>query len=193
MKRYLSVFIIIVILLCFAACKKGENTTTDNSGDSYNLIECMNQGKIPEAEYMLGTDPEKIKTDYNYGKEAEGHDHDIYFHERTNSSYLVVEDFYYYYENGEEKDGISSIVCFSTAYGTEVNGFDTKDDIKKRFSSVTFEEREISSQQAYFVPHEIENWSALTCKTDNRRIDFIFQDDMLVAINLVDTENWTLT
>ncbi len=193
MKRILSVLLAVVVLLCLVGCKnKEEQQSTDNNG-VYDLLACMNQGKIPEAEYVLGTTPEKIKTDFNYGAESDGHEHDIYVYEGLNSSYLVVEDFYYYFVNGEEEKGISSIVCFSTAFGTEVNGFDTKKDVKNRFSSVNFEEREISSRQAYFVPHEVENWSALTCKTDNRRIDFIFQEDILVAINLVDTENWDLT
>ncbi len=186
MKRFLCSILVIIVMLGFVGCKKGDkNNQSGQNNDLYNLTECMNQGKIPEAEYTLGVNPQKIIDD--------GKDEEVYFSEGPNSCSIVVGDYYYYYEKGAESKGISSIVCFSTAFGVEVNGYDSKSDIKNKFSSVTFEEREISSSQAYFVPHQIENWSALTCKTDTKRIDFVFQDETLVAINLVDTANWTLT
>lgn len=196
MKRFLCLALTLLMIFSLSACKKeAAETPSEPTNDTYDLAECMNQGKIPESEYTLGVDPEKIKNDYNYYAEpAEGqHEHDIYVRENPNSTSVVVGDFYYYYVNGQESKGISSIVCFGTAFGVEVNGFDTKEDIKKKFSSVEFTEREISSLEAYFVPGEVENCTALTCKTDTHRIDFVFMEETLIAINLIDTVNWTLT
>lgn len=198
MKRILCLILALLLVFSLSACKKQkEETPSDPAENTYDLVECMNQGKLPEAEYLLGTDPEKIKTDYNYygenSSDEHSHDHEIYMRENPNSTNIVVGDYYYYFVNGQESKGISSIVCFGTAFGTEVNGFETKDDIKKKFSTVEFTEREISSLQAYFIPGEVENCTALTCKTENRRIDFVFMEETLIAINLVDTENWTLT
>lgn len=198
MKRILCLTLTLLMVFSLSACKKeNQETPTTPTNNTYDLVECMNQGKIPEAEYVLGVDPEKIKKDYNYyGEETTDeftHEHEIYVRENPNSTNIVVGDFYYYHVNGQEDKGISSIVCFGTAFGVEVNGFDTKQDIIKKFSSVEFEERELSSLQAYFIPGEVENCTALTCKTETRRIDFVFMEDTLIAINLVDTENWTLT
>ncbi len=196
MKRLLCLILALLMVLSLASCKKdGDDVSSDQGNSTYDLVACMNQGKIPEATYVLGVDPEKIKNDYNYYEEAEEHtqEHEIYVRENPNSTNIVVGDYYYYYVNGEEDKGISSIVSFSTAFGTEVHGFETKQDIIEKFNSVVFEERELTSLQAYFIPGEVENCTALTCKTENRRIDFVFMEDSLIAINLVDTENWTLS
>ncbi len=196
MKKFLSLSLAFLMVLSLSACKKDKDKTpSEPTSSTYDLVECMKQGKIPELKYTLGVDPETIKNDYKFYEESEiaNEENEIYVNENTNSTNIVVGDYYYYYVNGQQSKGISSIVCFSTAFGIEVNGFDTKDDIKKKFEGVEFTEREITSLQAYFIPGEVENCSALTCYSENRRIDFVFMDEMLIAINLVDTENWTLT
>ncbi len=196
MKRFLCLILSLLMVFSLSACKKkNDETPSTPTNNAYDLIECMKGGKIPELKYTLGVDPETIKNDYKFYEENENasEENEIYVNENPNSTNIVVGDYYYYYVNGQESKGISSIVCFSTAFGTEVNSFDTKQDIKKKFENVEFEERELTSLQAYFIPGEVENCSALTCKTENRRIDFIFMEETLIAINLVDTENWTLT
>ena len=194
MKRFLCLSLVFLIALSLSACKKEkEKIPSEPTNNTYDLVECMKQGKIPELKYTLGTSPETIKKDFEGVTEQDGEEIELYINENPNSTNIVAGNYYYYYVNGSEDMGISSIVSFSTAFGVEVNGFETKQDIIKKFSTVDFEDRELSSLQAYFIPGEIENCSALTCKTDNRRIDFIFIEETLIAINLLDTENWTLS
>ena len=194
MKRTVALILALLLLFSLSACKKENNKTPDEpTPNVYDLNECMKEGKIPELKYSLGTNPETIKKDFEGVTEQDGEEIELYINENPNSTNIVVGDYYYYYVNGSEDKGISSIISFSTAFGVEVNGFDTKQDIKNRFSGIEFEERKLTSLQAYFIPGEVENCTALTCKTDNRRIDFIFMDEALIAINLIDTENWTLS
>lgn len=193
MKKIICLCLAVLLIFSLAACKGKEVVDDANDANVYDLNECMKQGKIPEIKYSLGTNPETIKKDFEGVTEQNGEEVELYINENPNSTNISVANNYYYYVNGSEDKGISSILSFDTAFGVEVNGFDTKEDIKNKFTTVEFTERQLTSLQAYFIPGEVEDCSALTCKTENRRIDFIFMGETLIAINLVDTENWTLT
>lgn len=193
MKRIICLVLALLLVFSLSACKGKEVTNDDPNTNVYDLNECMKQGKIPELKYTLGTNPETIKKDFEGVTEQNGEEIELYINENPNSINIVVGDYYYYYVRGAEDKGVSSIVSFTTAFGVEVHGFDTKDDIKKRFTTVEFTERALTSLDAYFIPGEVDNCTALTCETDNRRIDFIFMEETLIAVNMVDTENWTLT
>lgn len=193
MKKIICLFLALLLVFSLSACKEKGDIENTPETNVYDLKECMKQGKIPELKYILGTNPETIKKDFEGVTEQDGEEVELYINENPNSTNIGVGNNYYYYVNGSEEKGISSILSFDTAFGIEVNGFDTKKDIKNKFTTVEFTERQLTSLQAYFIPGEVENCSALTCEIDNRRIDFIFMDETLIAINLVDTENWTLT
>ena len=196
MKRTICFLLALLMVILFVGCKKKDTTPqqqTEPTEEVYDLVECMKNGKIPELKYTLGTAADTIKNDYHYDKVLPEEQLELVINENPNSINISVGDYYFYYEREKEDKGISSIVAFTTAFGVEVQGFETKASLQKKFSKTTFTERKLTSLEAYFIPGEVENCSALTCESDNRRIDFIFMDETLIAINLVDTENWTLT
>ena len=61
------------------------------------------------------------------------------------------------------------------------------------FEGIIFEERELTNMQVYFIPYEVEGAKALTFSEGDRKIDFVFMSDILIAINLYDTSVWSLS
>lgn len=196
MKKIISLLLALSLLVCFAGCKEKEIQKEDeNEKDLYNLSTYLRNGEIPEAEFKLGTSVQYIKDTYAEMEpdEAEpGHYHaDIYEIEGNRSDCLQVGEIMYYYEKGT--DTVSSIVCLVNGFGFEVSELTGKTDVIKAFPSYKYTEREAANSELYFIPSEMENCTVITYTEGNRRLDFFFQEDNLIGINLVDTEKWTLT
>lgn len=196
MKKLLALLMALVCIVCFVGCKEKENDDKkDVVSNLYNLSEYISAGEIPEAEFKLGTSVQSIKDAYAHTDEEgedDGHYHaDIYEIEGNRSDALQVGEIMYYYEKGADK--VSSIVCLVSGFGFEVSELTGKNDIIKAFPSYKYTTRDVTSTELYFIPGEMENCTVITYTEGNRRLDFFFQEDNLIGINLVDTENWTLT
>ncbi len=196
MKKLLALSLALACVFCFVGCKGTEDKEKDDMvSNLYNLDEYISLGEIPEAEFALGTAVQSIKDQYAHSDEEEaddGHYHaDIYEIEGNKSDALQVGEIMYYYEKGA--DSVSSIVCLVSGFGFEVSEITGKNDIIKAFPSYEYTERVVTSAELYFIPGEMENCTAITYKNGAKRLDFFFQEDNLIGINLVDTENWTLT
>lgn len=192
MKKVIALLLVFVFVFSFASCKKEEddNPALTTSEISYNLDNLLKDGEIPGVPYKLGTSVQKIKDDAGYKPEDELNDDDEFsIIENTKYTRMAYLTSYYCFAPDKEENGISSIVDFGTPFDFET-GTTTPDDVKAYFKDVEFEERELTSSQVYFIPMQMENCTALTYEKDNRRIDFIFESDLLIAINLVDTDNW---
>ncbi|MBQ7106443.1 MAG: hypothetical protein IJN93_02880 [Clostridia bacterium] len=196
MKKLLALLLAFVCIFCFVGCKSTEEQEKDDVvSNLYNLNEYISSGKIPEAEFTIGTSVQSIKDKYAHADEEEsndGHYHaEIYEIEGNKSDALQVGEIMYYYEKGADK--VSSIVCLVSGFGFEVSELTGKNDIIKAFPSYKYTTRDVASSELYFIPGELENCTAITYQEGSRRLDFFFQEDNLIGINLVDTESWTLT
>ena len=196
MKKFIAIISVAALLFCFAGCKKDVDTPDTSSAVSavkYDLDAVLSSGEIPGVKYNLGVAVNQILADANYDPDADVHDHDegVTITENENNIRLSYLTSYYYYEPQKEENGISSIVDFGTPFDFEI-GTTAPDVVKSEFAGVEFTERELTSRQVYFIPMEINDCTALTYQKDNRRIDFVFQNDVLIAVNLVDTDNWSI-
>ena len=196
MKKLLALVMVFVFLFCFAGCKKNdEKQDNDLAVDLYDLNEYISSGTIPEAEFKLGTAVQSIKDKYATVDEEQsddGHYHtDFYELEGNRSDALQVGEIMYYYEKGADK--ISSIVCLVNGFGFEVSELTGKNDIITAFPSYEYVVRDVDNAELYFIPGELENCTAITYRIGTNRLDFFFQENNLIGINLVDTESWTLT
>lgn len=197
MKRIVALCLSIIFLFAFCGCTKQkdkENNSSATQGDLYNLYEYMKKGEFPEAKYSLGTAINTILND-SQGDDEEGHTHSTVYEQSygVRSTFVDCGDFCYYYENGKRDLGVSSIVAQTKVFGFEMGVFTNKNDVIAAFPSYEYEERELSNSEMYFIPFEMTGCTAITYKVDNYRIDFIFDNNTLFAVNLVDTNNWTIT
>ena len=200
MKKLLAVILPLLLLLSFAACRQDGDKDDGGSTvqDKYNLAEYMKKGEIPEAEFTLGMTVEDIKSHLESSETGSdyGHNHAEYYEDENTanrSDYIAVGEVLYYYEAAKAENGISSIVCQVNAFGFEASELTGKSDIKNAFPSMKYTEREVTNAELYFIPVELEGVSAITYTVDNYRLDFFFMEDSLLAVNLVDTNYWTLT
>lgn len=198
MRKLLAVFLSVSCLLLICGCKSNKKDNTSSPAEAENKIEqILINGKIQGTDYALGTSVEQIKTDTKYGEiDAQEGTHnsgnELFIVAEEKATRLVYNSCYYYYENGKEDKGISSIVSFVSIDGLEC-GQSGPDEVRVAFSSVQFEQRNITADDVYFVSAPLENCFALSYSKDSRRIDFVFSDGVLIAINLIDTENWSLS
>ncbi len=200
MKRLTALVLCLVFLFSLCSCKVNkEQPESAPSEAGYNLSQILKEGKIPGTNYALFTLPETIKTENHYGEHVDGeqlHDHEdgngLFVEEGNRSVKLSLNADCYYYEKGKEDKGISSIVVFNDVLDLLI-GTSTSNDVKINFEGIVFEERELTNMQVYFIPYEVEGAKALTFSEGNRKIDFIFMSDILIAINLYDTSVWSLS
>lgn len=195
MKRLSIVFLALLLIFTMVGCKTKDdkNTSSNQPTDRYNLSEYMKSGRIPEADYSIGTAIDVVLS-HNDGqaddKEADT-DAEIYEITGNRSTYVPVEDYLYYFENGKREEGVSSIVSQGKAFGFEVGAFTSKSDVIEAFPSYKYTERSLNNNQIYFVPFELEGSIAVTYEIENWRLDFIFYEGSLFAVNLVNADKWT--
>lgn len=197
MKKIIALCLTLALVFSFCGCSKQKDKDDNSSvapSDAYNLFEYMKKGEFPEAKYSLGTAIDTILNEAQ-NEDGEAHTHSTVYEQSygVRSTFIDCGDFSYYYENGKRDAGVSSIVAQTKVFGFEIGAFTTKNDVIRAFPSSEYEERELSNSEMYFIPFEMIGCTAITYKVDNYRLDFIFDNNTLFAVNLVDTNNWTIT
>ncbi len=196
MKKLIALFLVFVMIFAFSGCKK------ENSGEELPPVEVpkldaiLQNGKIEDTDFALGTLPDAIKQATHYG---EAHSDEGIHVPGSELAIDVGEDFtsmsymsrMYIYENGKEDKGISSVVFYGELYGLATSE-STADEVKVAFPEIEFTEIDLAEKGIYFIPYNPTDCSALRYQKDSRRIDFYFGDGVLIAINIVDTNNFTL-
>lgn len=184
MKKICALALSLIICILFCSC--GGNTGSGSDGNGVNLADALKNGKIPEIDVVLGAD---IKALEEKALNSENESEEIYFIQKDEYSYFLNQNSYYY-ENEKKDKGISSIVSVGTAFGLGC-GYETVESVKNAFPNVTFTQSATEPDELYFLPYITDGCEKLSFKSDNREIRFIFSDNLLLAINLVDTENWS--
>ncbi len=200
MRKIIALTLCLVFVLSLCGCKG--NTEQPQGGETsgtYSLTEILKDGKIPGTKYALFTSPELIKRENHYGEKIEGeqlHDHSdgngLFVDEGNRSVKMSLNADCYYYEKDEADKGISSIAVFNDVLGLFI-GISTSNDVKMMFKDTAFEERDLTNEQVYYIPYEVNGAKALTFSEGDRKIDFVFMEDLLITINLYDTSVWSLS
>lgn len=187
MKKVLALALCLV--LCLTVCACGGNLPKENNvGNGINLDNALAEGKIPELDIALGTNVDSIDMG-EHSHEADAQPA-YYLINGKEESYLMGENAYYYYKNNKKEAGISSIVSISAAFGLICGNYETPESVKNAFSNIVFTESVATEDDLFFLKYTIENCKKLSYVSGNREIVFIFEDNNLIAVNMVDINNW---
>ncbi len=196
MKKLFSVFVCLCLVLCLVGCDNSKKF--DKNAVDFEYFAKL--GKIPEVEYTLGEDAEKITSHLKSlipenQEETPDHSHDhnkvdFYFAVEEGNKNVLLDNgtVGYYYNKVNKKKGISFIVNYDTAFGFELGTVSV--EIKKALKDYKFTEENISEDNAFFATY-ILNGTVLKTEIENVVIMFVFQENELFATAIYDANNWT--
>ncbi len=196
MKKLFCLVLCFFILLCATACGNSKKKNSNEIDIEYYA----KTGKIPESEYALGADAEKIKKElseeYDKFLNSEGgndnHDHDSveFFYQVNEDDEKVTIDngtsCYYYLKKHEDK-GIAYIVNYGTAFGLEMGTVIT--EVQKALGDLEFTQEELSEDNAFFATY-LNNAAVLKGEFNGIVVLFVFQDNELYATAMYNSKNW---
>lgn len=198
MKKLLSLFICLCLLFSFTGCGDTKNTNTLNIDLEYYA----KLGQIPEAEYTLGADVDKVVKEltakFNDYQNSHGDDPD-HSHDHNQSDFMlnVVEGennvlidngtINYYYNKKNKDKGISYIVNYDTAFGLEIGTVSS--EVRKYLSAYELKEEQLTEENAFFVSY-LTNGTVLKTEIEDVAILFVFGDNQLFATAIYDINNW---
>ena len=184
--------IVLCLILCFSLSACGKKDNNKNS-DAADLEYYARVGRMPEVEYMLGTDVDKVKNELSKRLEEENkkhkedpnhahdHDEDEFFFEIYEGDKNVLLDnghISYYYTKANKDKGISYIVNYDTAFGFPLGTVIS--EIKAAYPEFEFIEIPLNSDSAFFADY-VMNGTVLATPFDGNTITFVFQNNELFA------------
>ncbi len=199
MKKILALCLTFIVVFTFAACGgKGKKKT-----DSVDLSYYAKLGQIPEMEYKLGSNCEKLEKELqakydaflaNDPHDSADHDHDhyeeeIYYDKSDKGDYIFVNNGskYYLYKEAEKKDGVSCIVTFGDAFGFKMGTFIY--EVKNSMSSIEFVEEDITEGSIFFEDF-LSTGTVLKAELDDVTVMFVFQEGELYCTAMYKTDSW---
>lgn len=188
MKKIFCLMLSLLMFVSFAACGKDKRVVNAEVDLEYYA----KLGEIPECDYKLGEDPEKIKSDLSSREESAADNDEEYAYyvtEGEKSIRIDNGDFSYFYERGKEKKGISYIVAFDRAYDFEVGNSIL--DVKESLAGFSYTEEPANESNTFFLMG-LDNGTIMRYTFDDTVIIFVFQDNELFATAIYNTDNWTL-
>ena len=185
MKRLLSFFMISVLIFTLSACGKKEEKKGDNSVDIEYYAE---SGQIPECDYSLGEDVEKVKDELSSKAQA-AEDHNVVYSVMEGENNVLIDngDVSYYYKKADPQSGVSYIVNYDTAFGFE-NGT-VIIQIKDALKDYKYTEEAMTEDNAFFM-FDITEGSIIKCNFGENTVLFAFKDNALCATAVYVTNVW---
>ncbi len=185
MKRLLSFFMILVLIFSLSACGKKEEKKSENSVDIEYYAKL---GKIPESDYSLGEDVEKVKEELSSKAQA-AEDHNVVYSVMEGENNVLIDngDICYYYKKANPQDGVSYIVNYDTAFGFE-NGT-VIIQIKEALKDYKYIEEAMTEDNAFFM-FDINGGSVIKCDFGENTVLFAFKDNALCATAIYVTNVW---
>lgn len=190
MKKLFCLSLCLILCFSLSACGKKDN---NKNSDAADLEYYARIGRMPEAEYMLGTDVDKVKNELSKRLEEENkkhkddpdhahnHDEDEFFFEIYEGDKNVLLDnghISYYYTKANKDMGISYIVNYDTAFGFPLGTVIS--EIKAAYPELEFTEVPLDSDSAFFADY-VMNGTVLVAPFDENVISFVFQNNELFA------------
>ena len=181
MKRIIA----LILCLCFAftLCACGEEEEKiEQYGVDVNYY--AKHGEIPEVEYKLGADVDKIIADVEKAQEEtedDGHGHSAYnVFEEGDRSLLVTSGTNYYFDTDNKSAGVSYIVNFDASYGFALDTYSI--EIKEALETLGLKStlREADKEEVFYIPGAM-NLSVMEYTFEKCTIVFVFQEDKLCA------------
>jgi|GEM_PF-4598491 len=213
MKKLIILFLTLLFLLSISSCggssENKEPTITKQKINTRDEVERFaSAGEMPDSRVKLGMDRKTLWKQYpDSDSDVEGgvtnphgtepDDGDDYINARE---HLIREPgekrtkysdgkFQYFIQNNAKKDAIGFILSLTKAYNFTV-GIDIDDEVEYALGTPDKKDIPPSSDLFYFFG-ELKNAERYTYIFGKNRLDFIFDNSTLMAIALIDTENWT--
>ena len=193
MKKVIALLLTLSLLFCFAGCDK--NNDNNGSGYGIDINYYIGVGQISEAKYGIGLNPDEIENDaenqsgeHNH-EGGDGHEGIISYEDYQGKEAYIVDGFYYCFETGEEQNGISCIIGTDTVYGFTA-GVATKFEINEAISGLSPETKVSGEEDFFYMPFAMENVDTLICKNGKNVLKFYFEEDILIAACVYDSEKW---
>ena len=189
MKKIISIFICAVMLFSFAACGRGDDSSDTAAVD---IEYFAGLGEIPDCPYRLGKNIDELQNTLSAEEKAavEAGEEYVYLVTEGEKTVQINNGAYlYYYEKDKKENGVSYIAALNSAYGFE-NGASVL-EVKEALSGFEYTEEDADSDNVFFILG-FSGGSVLKYTFDNIVIMFVFEDNMLCAAAIYDTDNWTL-
>lgn len=188
MKRIASLILALFICLAFCGC----NEVADNEykgGNGIDLIAALKDGKIPEVDITLGAAIDTVTVAEEHSHQ-DSEIHGYSFVEDNKYSYFLNENAFAYYKNSKKTQGISVVLSINEAFSLKCNSFVSADDVKSAFPNVEFAEGTVDKYDLTIMPYMLDTTKKLTYQNGTRQAVFYIMDDQLIAVAIIDTENW---
>lgn len=188
MKKLICLILTSLMICSLAACQKDK---TESDSNSVDLEYYAKLGQMPECDYKLGENVEKIKSELSaLDEQYQGQNDFMYAVEEGEKSVEINNgNFLYYYMKENEANGVSYIVSLGKSYGFEPGTLSI--EITDAFSDYKYTEEAANDDNAFFL-FDYSNCSVLEYEFENYAVSFVFQDNALCATAIYDSTNWTL-
>lgn len=185
MKKIVAFLMCLIFILTFVGCGKKEEKKSDNGVDIEYYAKL---GEMPELEYALGEDVEKVKAELSAVADGEeSHDSVYSVTEGENNVLIDNGDICYYYKKAEPQSGIGYIVNYGMAYGFDVGTVTL--EIKEALSDYDYTEDALTEENAFFM-FDTQEGSIIKCSFDENTVIFVFKDSALCATAIYKTDKW---
>lgn len=185
MKKIISLMLVFVFMFTFACC--GNEKKEEESG-TLDIEYYAKLGQMPECNYDLGTDPEKIKSELSSLSESENADNMVYnVTEGENNVLIDNGTLCYYYKKAEPEKGIGCIVNYGKAYGFEIGTVIV--EVKKAISGCDYIEEPMNEENSFFM-FGVENGTVLKCTAEGNNVVFVFENNALCATAIFTGTDW---
>ena len=197
MKKLICLMLSLCFILTLTACGN-KDKKNDNALD---LEYYAKLGQIPEADYTLGTDVQKVtdelkalrdKADAEHQDDPNhnhGHDEEEFYFEIVEGQNNVLLDngnICYYYNKANKDKGISYIVSYDSAYGFELGTVIL--EVKEALAGYELIEEPLTEENAFFASYAFDG-TVLKAELESATVIFVFQENELFATAIYN-ENW---
>lgn len=198
MKKVLIIAITLALAISLFGCKNNADGA-GNGNSTVSISRFLKAGKIPEADYGIGTQISLLENYYaDYLKRQDsgeyiGEGEEVAaFVDEGNTAYYIINNCSYYYNPENAGKGVSCIVNLSDAFGFET-GITTLDFVKSSITDLKGEEYSTdSARELFFLFMSISDAKTLRYFSGDYELKFIFENDILIATTLTDTKNFVL-
>lgn len=177
MRKILAVLFCLIFIFSFTACGEKEKKKTEHSVDIEYYAKA---GQMPEVNYALGSDVEKVKNELS--AEAEKSE-SVYSVTEGESTVLIDNgEICYYYKKSNPEKGIDYIVNYGTAFGFPIGSVTV--EVKEALDGYSYTEEVLNEENAFFM-FDTENGSVIKCRFEDNTVLFVFKDNALCATALL--------
>lgn len=185
MKKLFIILMSAVMIFSFTGCKDKEKKESSNGIDIEYYAKL---GQIPEVNYSLGADVEKVKSELSASQEGED-SHDVVYNVTEGENNVLIDngERCYYYKKAAPEKGIGYIVNYDTAYGLEIGTVIL--EVKEALKEYSYREEALTAENTIFM-FDTQNGSIIKCDFEGNTVIFVFKDNALCATALYVTADW---